>query len=568
MQGGSFFNKTKRKVLALFSFFMILCVFYAISYFLQIFGKNFSITLFVYRCIGVCMLASIFLLLALLPRFLGKFLALLILGVSIILVCVDFFCFVVFKSPLSEAMLATVLETNFSEIVSFIKLYFSTNIALCGFALIVVMGFVTKKMMSHPISLNNGGGIWYRAYLGFLALSFVGFLSWGYECFLFFRGGYSCQYRNHLAFITPIRDLCFLNNALHSSNSAKIFMQKYQENFSKNKNKLNAKNKIDNIVVILGESLSKNHMQLYGYAKPTTPFLTDLSKSKNLIVFDNVISPHAQTTLSLRKVLTFLDYENERDIQKAYEYGNLISIFNSANYSTFWVSNQMDKNNGVIGAIASFATKNDFVSRFKQTFDDVFFDEKILPSLDGFMENNKTHNLFVIHLMGSHASYGNRYPSNFRLFDDSSFRGNNRTISRYDNSVLYNDYVVGEIFKRFSESDSIVFYISDHGEEVYENGDFLGHSDDRISRFMVEIPMLVYASDSFIKKHPLIYQQIVRSRHNAYMTDDLIHTLLDIAGIETEGFDQTRSVINQNYNSKRKRVVGGSEGVDYDAKLK
>lgn len=283
-------------------------------------------------------------------------------------------------------------------------------------------------------------------------------------------------------------------------------MQKYQENFLKNKNQLNAKNEIDNIVVILGESLSKNHMQLYGYVKPTTPFLTTLSKSRNLIVFDNVISPHAQTTLSLRKVLTFLDYENERDIQKAYEYGNLISIFNSANYSTFWISNQMDKNNGIIGAIASFATKNDFVSRFKQTFDDVFFDEKILPSIDGFMGNNKTHNLFVIHLMGSHASYGNRYPSNFKLFDDSLFGGNNRTISRYDNSVLYNDYVVGEIFKRFSESDSIVFYISDHGEEVYENGDFLGHSDDRISRFMVEIPMLVYASNSFIKKHPLIYR--------------------------------------------------------------
>lgn len=158
MQHGSFFNKIKCKVLALFSFFMILCVFYAISYLLQIFGKNFSITLFVYRCIGVCMLASIFLLLALLPRFLGKFLAFLILGVSIILVCVDFFCFAVFKSPLSEAMLATVLETNLSEIMSFTKLYFSANIVLCGFALIVIMGFVIKKIISYPISLDNGGG--------------------------------------------------------------------------------------------------------------------------------------------------------------------------------------------------------------------------------------------------------------------------------------------------------------------------------------------------------------------------------------------------------------------------
>lgn len=396
----------------------------------------------------------------------------------------------------------------------------------------------------------------------------MGFVGWGYEAFLFSRGGYSCQYRNHLVFITPIRDLCFLNNAKLSSSSAKIFMKKYQEDFLKTKNKIDARNKVSNIVIILGESLSRNHMQIYGYNKPTTPNFENLLKTKNFIVFDNVVSPHAQTTLSLRKVLTFLNYENEKNPQQVYGYGNLISIFNLANYSTFWLSNQMDKNNGILGAIASSAKVSDFVSRFKQTFDDVFFDEKLLPSLDKTLIENQGRALFVIHLMGSHASYGNRYPSRFELFDDSLFGGRQRTISRYDNSVFYNDYVVNEIFKRFSKQDCIVFYISDHGEEVYDEGDFVGHSDDRISRFMVEIPMLVYASDLFIAKHPKLYRQIVQSREKPYMTDDLIHTLLDIAGIETEGFDHTRSLINQNFNAKRKRIVGGSEGRDYDKELR
>ena len=228
----------------------------------------------------------------------------------------------------------------------------------------------------------------------------------------------------------------------------------------------------------------------------------------------------------------------------------------------------MDKNNGIVGTIASFATYNDFVSRYKLTFDDVFFDEEVIASLD-HMKNKKTEkNMYIIHLMGSHASYGNRYPKNYQIFNDSLFGGRQRTISRYDNSVLYNDYVMSEIFQRFANSDSIVIYISDHGEELYENGDFLGHSDDRISRFMVEIPMLVFCSKTFIKKHSNIYKQLVRNQKTPYMTDDLIHTILDIAGINTSSYDKTRSFISKDFNPKRIRMVGGIHGKDYDRILK
>lgn len=288
----------------------------------------------------------------------------------------------------------------------------------------------------------------------------------------------------------------------------------------------------------------------------------------DIIVFDNIVSPHAQTTLSLRKVLTYLNYENEKDIEEVYSYGNMISIFNLAKYTTFWISNQMDRNNGIVGTIASFASYNDFVSRYKQTFDDVFFDEKVLASLDRMSDKKTRKNMYVIHLMGSHASYGSRYPKNYQFFNDSLFGGKQRTISRYDNSVLYNDYVISEIFQRFSNSDSIVIYISDHGEELYENGDFLGHSDDRISRYMVEIPMLVFCSKIFIEKHPIIYQQLIKNRKTPYMTDDLIHMVLDIAGINTSSYDATRSLINKDFNSKRIRMVGGIQGKDYDRVLR
>ena len=39
------------------------------------------------------------------------------------------------------------------------------------------------------------------------------------------------------------------------------------------------------------------------------------------------------------------------------------------------------------------------------------------------------------------------------------------------------------------------------------------------------------------------------------MIDDLPHMMLDIAGIECEWFDSTRSVINDRFNQSRKRLL-------------
>ena len=39
------------------------------------------------------------------------------------------------------------------------------------------------------------------------------------------------------------------------------------------------------------------------------------------------------------------------------------------------------------------------------------------------------------------------------------------------------------------------------------------------------------------------------------MTDDFIHTILDIANISTTDFDETRSIINPNFNKKYKKFI-------------
>lgn len=307
-------------------------------------------------------------------------------------------------------------------------------------------------------------------------------------------------------------------------------------------------------------------MQIYGSLKPTTPRLIQMQNEGNLLVFTDVVSPHAQTTLSLRKVLTFSNFENQSI--PWYKQNNLVSIFKQNGYPVYWISNQLDIESMYSSStqiIASLSDVSIFVSRFKRHFDEVFYDEKILPELDAILNKHPTKGFFVLHLMGTHSSYGNRYPSEFSKFSDLSMDLPTRMRARYFNAVFYNDYVVSEIFKRFSNEDSIVIYLSDHGEEVYEFRDFIGHTDDKVSRFMVEIPMIVYVSNLFKQKHSKLYEKMQHALNRPYMSDDVIHMILDLAGIKIEGFDPRRSLINDAFDPLRKRIIGGK---DYDLELK
>ena len=73
---------------------------------------------------------------------------------------------------------------------------------------------------------------------------------------------------------------------------------------------------------------------------------------------------------------------------------------------------------------------------------------------------------------------------------------------------------------------------------MFDFRDYRGHADDKTIRYMMEIPFLIYLSDTTKNKYPELGDKIKSSLNRPYMTDDIIHTILDIVGIETkEGKD-------------------------------
>lgn len=131
------------------------------------------------------------------------------------------------------------------------------------------------------------------------------------------------------------------------------------------------------------------------------------------------------------------------------------------------------------------------------------------------------------------------------------------------------DTVVAAIFDQFRERDAIVIYLSDHGEEVFDYRDRMGRSHDPVvtherAKYQFEVPFMIWMSDRYKENHPDMVSRIERSVNRPYMTDDLPHLMLDLAGIECEWFDPARSVINDQFDASRKRLLLDSRQ-DYDA---
>ena len=316
------------------------------------------------------------------------------------------------------------------------------------------------------------------------------------------------------------------------------------------------------VVIVIGESCNRNHMSLYGYGRETTP---RLRARKDILVFDNVISANSNTLCSVMNFLTENNMEHHRPLDSCI---HIFDVLHSSPYKTYWLSNQSPIGlweNGVTN-LAKNADVTTFVnvtsSSSMESTQTASFDQLLFAPLQSAINDNAGHKVIFLHLLGCHTQYNKRYPRPHALFDDSGDK-RTRVINTYDNAVHYSDFVVDSIFSMLenyslSHSDIRVtaLYFSDHGENVYDDGDYAGHNyTDRIPRANVEIPFILWFSPSqreYLKVHsPYIEERL----HAPYMIDDLFHTIIDITDIETPCFDKSRSLINNDFDSARQRKL-------------
>lgn len=299
-------------------------------------------------------------------------------------------------------------------------------------------------------------------------------------------------------------------------------------------------------ILVIGESETRDRMGAYGFNRDNTPNLSKESSSKNTILFKNAYASWPQTVQVLSYALTQANQYSSIETVDAF---SIMEIAKAAGYTTYWLSNQ--RKFGVyetpITVVASTAD-HEIWTNGSAKMEGVFFDEELLnrfPRIDP-----KKNNFIVIHLMGSHQKYEKRLPSEYKVF-----HGNDEINDYYDDTVLYTDHIVSEIYKKAKSYSSFMgmMYLSDHGEDPHIIG---GHDPVNVNAQMLRIPAVVYVSDNYISRCKDIYSNLEANR-DRYWSNDLLYELM-VSLLRIEGaphFNLKLDIASKEYSLDKNDVL-------------
>ena len=328
------------------------------------------------------------------------------------------------------------------------------------------------------------------------------------------------------------------------------------------------------VVLVLGESMRRNYMHCYGYPLENTPKQDSLVGTGDLVLFSDAVSSAAWTASSISQSVSF--YTQEGPEKEYYKYPALPLVLSKAGYYTYWVSNQETQGTGIqpVATLASTADSTRFVRN--RTYGDwnASPDSDILPLLFDRTKTPAGKDLFeVVHLMGSHTPYSDRYihekapftvdnlpktlPNGKPTPTDAKRRG---IICDYVNSIHYNDQVVAQIFQRYSQTPAIVIYLSDHGQAVFENPERPDYYEHEVSEAGLMIPLMVYTSPALREEHPEVYEQIVAAKDRKIMTDLLANSICGLLGVKTKYYNARQDFFSSEYDNARRRLVQAYDG--------
>lgn len=450
---------------------------------------------------------------------------------------------IILKGPLTASSLFVLLNTNFDEAKDFVGLKFSYYYLM----ILPYVGLFFYALKKQNIVVEQQQkNYWYATFL----LLPIGFVTENYVNDRFVRKGVPQTIEAFISFAEEVKSYNKLKKRTVQQVDAKL-------NHIKG----------NTFVIILGESANRNHMSVYGYSRETNP---KLQKRSDIIFYDDVVSAYSVTFKSVLSMLTNSNIENNLNIDEAV---SLIDVFHSAGFKTYWISNQSPIGvwDNAIYNIAQTSDQLVFVNKFgNSSFESTYlasYDEMIFEPLHAILQDKAENRFIVVHLMGSHSSYNKRYPLAFNKFNNHS-SDKEQLINEYDNTILYNDFVVDSVFTMLSNTANrnknqtfSSIYLSDHSENVYDENDHVGHDyAGKMPKSNVEIPFVLWVSEEF-KKQEIFYQTIVKNKNKPFVSDDLFHAVIDLNQLIYKGLNENNSVFNADY-IPRKRVL--EDGRDYD----
>jgi heptose-I-phosphate ethanolaminephosphotransferase len=307
---------------------------------------------------------------------------------------------------------------------------------------------------------------------------------------------------------------------------------------------------LETVVFVIGESSRPQNWSLYGYDKPTTP---NLDKLAGIYKFNRMCTTAPYTSAAVPSMLSL---EPISDWNAIASKKSLVGIYRAAGYKTYWLSVQeVDSFGGIIPQIAAEAQSTQYFERS--------YDGAMMPEYEKILNNGATEKQAIfIHIKGSHFEYSRRYPDDFKKFKPSSNSVKDKIAADYDNSILYTDWLLSSIIDqlKLSKKPSILFYSSDHGENIMDDSrGLLGHGIG--NKYDMSVSAFVWVSDNISSQQALKLSKLKERENQRVSISSLPHTLLNITGILTSEYKSSNDLLSDDFVTSKCPHLLGSEYV-------
>jgi glucan phosphoethanolaminetransferase (alkaline phosphatase superfamily) len=324
------------------------------------------------------------------------------------------------------------------------------------------------------------------------------------------------------------------------------------------------------VVMVIGESSRYDRWSLNGYKRETNPLL---KKEANLVSLSNMITAVSATRLSVpvlvsRKPAT-------QSLKAGFSEKSFLSAFREAGFKTYWLSNQMSFGE-FDTPISVFAKEADVIQffNFGGFTNNSSYDQILLEPLKNALTDAAPKKLVVLHTLGNHWNYSHRHPPEFDKWKPSLFgidkpaytdlKLKTQLNNSYDNSILYTDWFLAQVIGTLKVTHGLasLMYVADHGQTLYDgacNLAFHGHN----TQYEFHVPALLWYSDAYKQDYPEKVERLWRNRRAKLATENVFHTLLDMADIHYSTEHLEWSFLSKEFR-RHKRYVDSYGWTDYD----
>lgn len=332
-------------------------------------------------------------------------------------------------------------------------------------------------------------------------------------------------------------------------------------------------------VLVIGESLRADHLQINGYGRETTPNLSQAGR--DVVSFTDFVSAASVTRHAVPPLFSRRLPGAEGAFQPE---PSVLDAFKEAGFKTYWLTTQAPFGKDDAGISMVLAQADEVRSVSPEGWRTGVYDGDLLPWVDEILAKpGEPRQLIVLHTRGSHAQYSLRYPPAFEHFRpaaptdeaiDPWDAGQVGTlVNAYDNSVRYTDWFVAQVMQRIerataSHGQGWLMFVADHGETLFD-GQCARASHGFASRPNFLPAAFVWPTRDYAR---LNLGSVEALRAHARRPTDyraVFHTLLDMADIHVPVYDRQLSLSSTAFQPAGPRLIDAGTGsvLDFDREL-